>query len=84
MTILEAHQEVSPLDGSQHGGVALDEETREHRRRVWWSVYSLDRILCVKSGNPITVQDEDIIMSKSSLRWTLSQPSNPFSRAPIS
>ncbi|KAK3680420.1 fungal-specific transcription factor [Podospora appendiculata] len=33
---------------------------REHRRRVWWSVYSLDRILTVKSGNPITIHDEDI------------------------
>lgn len=38
----------------------LDDITRERRRRVWWSVYSLDRILCVKSGNPITIQDEDI------------------------
>ncbi|PNY21849.1 Zn(2)-Cys(6) zinc finger domain protein [Tolypocladium capitatum] len=38
----------------------LDAAAREHRRRVWWSVYSLDRILCVKSGNPITIQDEDI------------------------
>jgi hypothetical protein len=38
----------------------LEEVTREHRRRVWWSIYSLDRILSVKSGNPITIQDEDI------------------------
>lgn len=38
----------------------IDEEAKEYRRRVWWSVYSLDRIHCVKSGNPITIQDEDI------------------------
>lgn len=38
----------------------LDEITRERRRRVWWSIYSLDRILSVKSGNPITIQDDDI------------------------
>lgn len=38
----------------------LDDVTREHRRRVWWSVYSLDRIHSVKSGNPITIYDEDI------------------------
>ncbi|KAL1845751.1 Transcriptional activator [Diaporthe australafricana] len=38
----------------------LDEDTKEHRRRVWWSVYSLDRIHGVKSGNPITIHDEDI------------------------
>lgn len=38
----------------------LDEDTKEHRRRVWWSVYSLDRIHSVKSGNPITIHDDDI------------------------
>lgn len=38
----------------------LSEEIKEHRRRVWWSVYSLDRIQSVKSGNPITIHDEDI------------------------
>lgn len=37
-----------------------DAEAKEHRRRVWWSVYSLDRIHCAKSGTPITIQDEDI------------------------
>ncbi|KAL0256464.1 Transcriptional activator [Diplodia seriata] len=38
----------------------MDEGTREHQRRLWWSVYSMDRILCAKSGNPITILDEDI------------------------
>lgn len=41
-----------------HAGI--DDEWKEHRRRVWWSVYSLDRIHSVKSGNPITIHDEDI------------------------
>lgn len=55
---LGLHQEVGPGDGTEAG---VDEAAaREHRRRVWWSVYSLDRILCVKSGNPIMVQDDDI------------------------
>lgn len=39
---------------------SLDQYAKEHRRRVWWSVYSLDRIHCVKSGNPITIHDDDI------------------------
>lgn len=56
---LGLHQEVSPHYSSQQGPI-LDKAEREHRRRVWWSIYSLDRILCVKSGNPITIQDEDI------------------------
>lgn len=49
---LGLHQEVSDP--------SLDDAAKEHRRRVWWSVYSLDRIQSVKSGNPITIYDEDI------------------------
>lgn len=41
----------------------LDEASKEQRRRIWWSVYSLDRILCVKSGNPLTIDDQDIDVS---------------------
>jgi proline utilization trans-activator len=55
---LGLHQEVSASDDP--AALGLDEESREHRRRVWWSIYSLDRILSVKSGNPITIHDEDI------------------------
>ncbi|KAK0705699.1 fungal-specific transcription factor domain-containing protein [Lasiosphaeris hirsuta] len=51
---LGLHHEVRPSDQS------LSDPAREHRRRVWWSVYSMDRILSVKSGNPVTVHDEDI------------------------
>ncbi|CDM37663.1 Zn(2)-C6 fungal-type DNA-binding domain [Penicillium roqueforti FM164] len=49
---LGLHQEVSDL--------SISESDRNRRRRAWWSVYSLDRILSVKSGNPITIHDEDI------------------------
>ena len=49
---LALHQEVRSAQ--------LDEIQKERRRRVWWSVYSMDRILTIKSGNPIMVQDEDI------------------------
>ncbi len=38
----------------------LDDAEREHHRRVWWSIYSLDRILSLKSGRPISILDEDI------------------------
>ncbi|KID78564.1 Proline utilization trans-activator [Metarhizium brunneum] len=60
---LGLHQEVSnhyPNATCQGQVPALDEAAREHRRRIWWSIYSLDRILSVKSGNPIAIQDEDI------------------------
>ncbi|KAF3389155.1 Proline utilization trans-activator [Penicillium rolfsii] len=49
---LGLHQEVSDP--------GISETDRNRRRRAWWSVYSLDRVLSVKSGNPITIQDEDI------------------------
>ena len=71
---LGLHQELSSLGPScqpfqtpleandiySAGATILDDASREHRRRVWWSVYSLDRILSIKSGNPITIQDEEI------------------------
>ncbi|KAK1834469.1 fungal-specific transcription factor [Podospora conica] len=57
---LGLHQEVSQSSNPNHPHYAMDEATREHRRRVWWSIYSLDRILSVKSGNPLTIHDEDI------------------------
>ncbi|KAJ5779884.1 hypothetical protein N7457_007604 [Penicillium paradoxum] len=49
---LGLHQEVSDP--------SINEADRNRRRRAWWSVYSLDRLLSVKSGNPITIHDEDI------------------------
>jgi proline utilization trans-activator len=33
---------------------------REHRVRVWWSVYIIDRITSSKLGHPVTVRDSDI------------------------
>ncbi|CAH0034569.1 unnamed protein product [Clonostachys rhizophaga] len=49
---LGLHQEVSDQE--------IDRPAREHRRRVWWSVYSIERILSVTSGHPVSIQDEDV------------------------
>ena len=58
---LGLHHEISSVHNPHSEDVEIiDEAVRERRRRVWWSVYSLDRILTVKSGNPISIQDEDI------------------------
>ena len=60
---LGLHQEVNafPANSTPFGvSPVLDDSVRERRRRVWWSIYSLDRIVSVKSGNPLTIQDEDI------------------------
>ncbi|KAG7417027.1 Proline utilization trans-activator [Fusarium oxysporum f. sp. rapae] len=37
-----------------------DPELREHRIRVWWSVYLLDRLLSSKIGLPLLISDVDI------------------------
>ncbi|KAJ5638989.1 uncharacterized protein N7484_006851 [Penicillium longicatenatum] len=63
---LGLHQEMPHED--------ISEADRNRRRRAWWSVYSLDRLLSVKSGNPITIQDEDI-----DITWpTLDGTSDPW------
>ncbi|KAH8885467.1 hypothetical protein GQ53DRAFT_810159 [Thozetella sp. PMI_491] len=49
---LGLHQEVLDQD--------MDPYERERRRRVWWSTYSLERLLCVTSGHPISINDNDI------------------------
>jgi len=49
---LGLHQEV--LDQE------MDAYERERRRRLWWSTYSLERLLCVTSGHPISISDDDI------------------------
>ncbi|KAJ5884649.1 hypothetical protein N7495_009159 [Penicillium taxi] len=63
---LGLHQEVSDLD--------ISEANRNRRRKAWWSVYSLDRLLSVKSGNPISLQDEDIGTFPATLDGSTSDP----------
>lgn len=33
---------------------------REHRRRVWWTLYLFDRLTSSKLGFPLAIQDHDI------------------------
>lgn len=37
-----------------------DREAREHRTRLWWSAYILDRTCASTLGHPPTIYDEDI------------------------
>jgi hypothetical protein len=50
---LGLHQEV-PMSPQ------LSEPEKENRRRIWWSIYSLDRILSIKGGFPVSIHDDDI------------------------
>ncbi|KFA77542.1 hypothetical protein S40288_08693 [Stachybotrys chartarum IBT 40288] len=42
------------------GGSTLSPVEREHRTRLWWTVYIFDRSTCSKLGQPLTIQDADI------------------------
>jgi proline utilization trans-activator len=41
-------------------GPTMTAPEREHRIRVWWTVYCLDRLMSSKVGHPAMIQDEDI------------------------
>ncbi|KAK1657541.1 fungal-specific transcription factor domain-containing protein [Colletotrichum godetiae] len=47
-------------NGSSPAGLSFKEfALQEHSRRVWWCVYTLDRITSICLGRPLAVQDED-------------------------
>jgi proline utilization trans-activator len=35
---------------------------REHRTRLWWTAYTLDRTCCSKLGHPASIADDDILV----------------------
>lgn len=37
-----------------------DRAVREHRVRVWWTAYLLDRLIASKMGHPPSVLDDDV------------------------
>lgn len=39
-----------------------DRLVREHRVRLWWSAYTLDRACASKLGLPVSVADDDIMV----------------------
>lgn len=45
----------------------MSPDEREHRIRLWWTVYIFDRSTCSKLGQPLTVQDADIDVGMPSL-----------------
>ena len=48
------------LNHSSVGNESSDIAAREHRVRLWWSIYIMDRFWGLKSGFPAQVSDEDI------------------------
>lgn len=52
---------------------------REHRIRVWWSVYIIDRMTSSKLGHPVTIQDSDIDVDLPSMEKLTPSEQEEFS-----
>ncbi|TGO43584.1 hypothetical protein BOTNAR_1911g00010 [Botryotinia narcissicola] len=44
----------------------LNPKTREHRNRLWWTTYVLDRMISSKTGLPVSISDQDITVDPPS------------------
>lgn len=42
----------------------LDDHEYRRRRRLWWTIYIIDKKLSVTVGTPLSIRNEDIDMSK--------------------
>ncbi|KAH8800284.1 putative C6 transcription factor [Xylogone sp. PMI_703] len=60
-------------------GYMISAVEREHRIRVWWSVYITDRITSSKLGHPVTVRDSDIDVDLPSMINLTSDEKEEFS-----
>jgi proline utilization trans-activator len=47
--------------------IPIDPVTRQHRIRIWWTMYTCDRMWGAKTGYPVSIQDEDISVDYPSL-----------------
>ncbi|KAJ5782065.1 hypothetical protein N7457_003839 [Penicillium paradoxum] len=47
-------------------GICPDPVQREHRTRLWWAIYSLDRMYGSKVGWPVQIADEDVYVEMPS------------------
>ena len=45
---------------------SVDGETREHRKRLWWTAYIFDRMWASKMGHPVSIQDDEIEVERPS------------------
>ncbi|PLB52500.1 hypothetical protein P170DRAFT_402737 [Aspergillus steynii IBT 23096] len=52
---------------------------REHRVRVWWTVYTFDRLWSSKLGHPIGIRDSDIAVDMPSMERISPQEQEEFS-----
>lgn len=68
-TDLGLHRQLDPASE-----FAAAPEDAELRRRVWWCVYLLDRMLCVSLGRPLGIEDVSIDASLPSIPFHTDHP----------
>uniref|UniRef100_A0A093V564 Putative transcriptional regulatory protein n=1 Tax=Talaromyces marneffei PM1 TaxID=1077442 RepID=A0A093V564_TALMA len=66
------------LDLMRDTGLNIPESEQEERRRLFWSLYLLERIICCSSGRPLAIIDSDCHVRLPS--ETLGCPSEASSR----
>jgi len=78
---------VDPDETSRPSASSIDQTERlETRRRVWYSLYVLDRLIALQLGRPPAIYDSDCHVSKPSRmevnEWELHQASVPSPEGP--
>lgn len=58
--------------------LAITALQREDHRRVWWTVYLFDRLLCSHLGFPLTIHDEDIDVELPSMSGLSAEDRDEF------
>ena len=57
----------------------MDPIARQHRIRVWWTVYTFDRLCSAQLGHPIMIQDADIDVEMPSMAGLTPKEQEDFS-----
>ncbi|KAI1082268.1 fungal-specific transcription factor domain-containing protein [Whalleya microplaca] len=70
-TIMGMHQDMPELHFP-------DRAAREHRARVWWTAYTVDRLLASEMGHPVSIQDDDIAVDLPSSEGLSETESSDF------
>ncbi|PVH70848.1 fungal-specific transcription factor [Cadophora sp. DSE1049] len=61
------------------GSIALDPVARQHRVRIWWTIYICDRMWGSKLGHPLMIPDRDITVDLPSISGLTEEANAEFS-----
>lgn len=76
------HVELQIVESNRDAGQS-ESESQETRRRVWYSLYVLDRLIALQLGRPPAIFDEDCYVSLPSRKDDLVQNGGDATPAPV-